>query len=197
NRNEFGFTVGGPLVLPGIYNGTDRAFFFGQYQGFRQILGTTQVLSVPTLQERQGQNTTAFPGDTLFVPVNPEIARVLPRYPLFNDPLGPYGKRTYATASKVSTNTDQFSIRLDHQVSSQSKVFGRFSFNDVFGLLTNPNQTALDPTFAIRFLDHQRNFGLTYTRVIRPDLTSNSSFGFLRSTPLFPTPNQVQPALKF
>jgi hypothetical protein len=197
NRNEFGFTIGGPFMLPGIYNGTDRTFFFGQYQGFRQILGTTQVLSVPTLQERQGQNTTAFPGDTLFVPVNPEIGRLLPRYPLPNDPQGPYGERTYATASKVSTDTDQFSIRLDHQVSSKSKVFGRFSFNDVSGPLTNPNQTALDPTFAIRFLDHQRSFGLTYSRAIRPNLMSDSSFGFLRSTPLFPTPNQTQPALKF
>ena len=74
-RNEFGFTLGGPVVIPGLYNGRKRTYFFGQYQGFRQVLGTTQVLSVPTVLERKGVDTTAFPGDTLLVPVNPQISR--------------------------------------------------------------------------------------------------------------------------
>src|SRR5438876_8500752 len=79
-RNEFGFTNGGPLVVPSLYNGRDRTFYFGQYQGFRQVLGTTQIFAVPTPPEREGRNTTAFPGDTLLVPVNPQIAPVLARY---------------------------------------------------------------------------------------------------------------------
>ena len=40
-RNEFGFANGGPVVLPGIYNGRGRTHYFGEYQGFRQVLGTT------------------------------------------------------------------------------------------------------------------------------------------------------------
>ena len=91
-RNEFGFALGGPVTLPGIYQGRDRTFFFGQYQGFRQVLGTTEVLSVPTQAERQGVDTTAFPGDTLNVPVNPQVAPVLARYPLPNDLQGPLGR---------------------------------------------------------------------------------------------------------
>src|SRR5215469_7958960 len=59
NRNEFGGTVGGTVVLPG-YDGRNRTYFFGEYQGFRQVLGTTQVLSVPTAAERQGIDTTSF-----------------------------------------------------------------------------------------------------------------------------------------
>ncbi|MGC2802940.1 MAG: carboxypeptidase-like regulatory domain-containing protein, partial [Candidatus Acidiferrum sp.] len=47
-RNEFGVTNGGPVVLPGVYNGRDKTFYFVEYQGFRQILGTTQVFPVPT-----------------------------------------------------------------------------------------------------------------------------------------------------
>src|SRR5256885_8656895 len=112
-RNEFGFTNGGPVVLPRIYNGKGRTFYFGQYQGFRQVLGTTQVFPVPTVAERQGIDTTTFPGDTLFVPVNPAIQHVLDAYPLPNNPAGPYGLRTYSTSSKVATRTDQFSIRID------------------------------------------------------------------------------------
>jgi hypothetical protein len=60
-RNEFGFTNGEPVILRGIYNGAGKTFYFGQYQGFRQVLGTTQVFPVPTEQERAGQDTTAFP----------------------------------------------------------------------------------------------------------------------------------------
>src|SRR5579864_9464607 len=60
-RNEFGFTNGGPVVLPGIYNGRNRTFYFGEYQGFRQVLGTTQVIPVPTAAERQGIDTATFP----------------------------------------------------------------------------------------------------------------------------------------
>ena len=87
-----------------------------QYQGFRQVLGTTQVIPVPTLDERRGLDTTAVAGDTLFVPVDPRIAKILARYPVPNDPQGPYGPRTYATSSKVRTVTDQFSIRIDHKL---------------------------------------------------------------------------------
>lgn len=196
-RNEFGFTNGGPVVVPGLYHGRDRTFYFGQYQGFRQVLGTTQVLSAPTPEERLGINSTAFPGDTLLVPVSPLIAPVLARYPLPNDPQGPYGLRTYATSSKVTTFSNQFSIRIDHKISSQAQLFTRFNFNNVDGPLTNPNQTAIDPSFAIRFYDHQRNFGLTYARNSSPRLTWELSGGYLRSTPQFSTINPIQPALNF
>src|ERR1700757_4953805 len=58
-RNEFGFTNGGPIILPRIYDGSGKTFYFVQYQGFRQVLGTTQVLPVPTAAERSGLDTTA------------------------------------------------------------------------------------------------------------------------------------------
>jgi hypothetical protein len=81
-RNEFGFTNGGPVVLAHVYDGSGRTFYFGQYQGFRQVLGTTQVLAVQTADERGGQDTVTYPDgstDTLQVNVNPEIATVLAR----------------------------------------------------------------------------------------------------------------------
>src|SRR5246127_4131375 len=119
-RNEFGFTNGGPVVLPGIYDGRNRTFYFGEYQGFRQVLGTTQVIPVPTAAERQGIDTATFPGDTLTVPVNAEAAGVLNGYPMPNEPNGPFGERTYAASSKVETRTDQFSIRVDHRISDKA-----------------------------------------------------------------------------
>jgi len=196
-RNEFGVTNGGPLILPRVYDGRDKTFYFAEYQGFRQVLGTTQVFPVPTVQERQGIDTTTFPGDTLFVPVNPSVTPVLAGYPLPNEPQGPYGARTYATSSKVATDTDQVSIRIDHRISEKATLFGRFSLNQVKGPTTNPDQTAIDPTFGVNFFDHQRNATLRYSRTISPHFTSVTSIGYTRSTPIFPTTNDTQPAMAF
>src|SRR5713226_2716939 len=196
-RNEFGFTNGGPVVLPHLYNGRDRTFYFGQYQGFLQVLGTTQVFPVPTAAERQGIDTLTSPGDTLTVPVSPAIVPALDHYPLPNDPSGAYGDRTYAASSKIYTRTDQFSVRVDHRLSDKATLLTRFSLNQVSGPLTNPDQTAIDPSFGVRFFDHQRNAGVRYSRTISPHLISDTSFGYIRSTPFFPTVNHTQPAMAY
>src|ERR1700739_1139563 len=185
-RNEFGATIGGPVVLPGIYDGHGKTFFFGEYAGFRQVLGTTQVFAVPTADERKGIDTTTFPGDTLTVPVSPQIAAILARYPLPNDPTGSFGARTYAASSKVVTDTDQFSIRVDHKISDKAKLFTRFSLNNVNGPTTNPDQTVIDPSFAVKFFDHQRNAAVSYARTFSPQLSSTTLFDYVRSTPVFP-----------
>jgi Carboxypeptidase regulatory-like domain/TonB dependent receptor-like, beta-barrel/TonB-dependent Receptor Plug Domain len=196
-RNEFGFTNGGPFVIPHIYDGRGRTFYFGQYQGFRQVLGTTQVLPVPTALERQGIDTATFPGDTLIVPVSPAIQPVLDAYPLPNDPNGPYGARTYATSSKVATRTDQFSIRIDHRLSGKAQLFTRFSLNQVTGPVTNPDQTAIDPSFGVEFFDHQRSVAVKYARTVSPHFVSDTSLAYIRSTPFFPAGNHTQPGIGF
>ncbi|HTU47645.1 MAG TPA: TonB-dependent receptor [Bryobacteraceae bacterium] len=195
-RNEFGFTLGGPVIFPG-YNGRSKTEFFAEYQGFRQVLGTTQVLPVPTAAERSGIDTTAYPGDTLFVPVNPTIAALLRRYPLPNDPSGPFGARTFATSSKVVTDADQFSLRLDHQLSTKDRFFARFTADNLNGPTTNPDQTAIDPSFGITYVDHQRNAVLTWSRTPSARFTSESSLSFTRTTPNFPTPDHTDPSLIF
>ena len=197
HRNEFGFTNGGPVVLPGLYDGRGKTFYFGQYQGFRQVLGTTQVLPVPTVQERMGLDTTAFPGDTLQVKVDPGIARVLARYPLPNLPTGSYGVHTYATSSKVVTNADQFSIRLDQKLTEKTHLLFRFNFNDLNGPTTNPDQTVIDPTFGVTYLDRQRNVLFSVAREFSPSFSTETAFSVTRSTPSFPTANRTDPAVKF
>jgi len=176
-RNEFGFTNGGPIFIPHLYDGRKRTFYFVQYQGFRQVLGTTQVLPVPTASERSGMDTLTYTDgsvDTLTVPVDPGIASVLARYPLPNYSTGSYGAHTYATASKVATNADQFSLRLDHKISNKDQFFARFTLDNLTGPTTNPDQTAIDPAFAIQYIDRQRNVVGTWTRTATPRLTFES-----------------------
>src|SRR5260370_10222727 len=199
-RNEFGFTNGGPLVLPHLYDGRDRTFYFVQYQGFRQVLGTTQVLAVPTAAERAGQDIVKYPDgstDRLQVPVNSAIAGVLARYPLPNNPTGAYGARTYAAPSNANTDTEQFSNRIDQRVGAKGQLFGRFNYDNLTGPTTNPDQTLLDPSFGVQYVDRQRNGFITYTRTASPRFLCSTSFSFTRTTPSSLTPHHTEPALKF
>jgi hypothetical protein len=199
-RNEFGFTNGGPVFIPHAYDGRKRTFYFVQYQGFRQVLGTTQVMPVPTAQERAGVDTVTYPDgsvDTLNVPVDPGIAAVLARYPLPNYTAGAFQAHTFATASKVATDADQFSVRLDHKISAKDQFFARFNFDNLTGPTTNPDQTAIDSAFGIQYIDRQRNVIGTYTRTVSPRLVFESSFSITRSTPGFPTNDYTDPAVKF
>jgi hypothetical protein len=199
-RNEFGFTNGGPVFLPHLYDGPKRTFYFAQYQGFRQVLGTTQVMPVPTPTERTGVDTVTYPDgsvDTLNVPVNSGIAAVLARYPLPNYAAGSFADHTYATASKVATNADQFSVRLDHKISSKDQFFARFNYDNLSGPTTNPDQTAIDPAFGIEYFDRQRNVVGTYTRSVSPRLVLESSISITRTSPGFPTTDYTDPAVKF
>jgi hypothetical protein len=199
-RNEFGVTNGGPIFIPHVYDGRKRTFYFAQYQGFRQVLGTTQVMPVPTAAERAGLDNVTYPDgsvDTLTVPVDPRIAAVLARYPLPNYAAGAYQANTYATPSTVATNADQFSIRLDHKFSAKDQFFARFNFDNLTGPTTNPDQTAIDPAFGIQYIDRQRNVVGTYTRTVSPRLVLESSISITRSTPGFPTSDYTDPAVKF
>ena len=196
-RNEFGVTNGGPVFLPKVYDGRGKTYYFAEYQGFRQVLGTTQVFPVPTQAERLGIDTTTFPGDTLTVPVSSSVAGLMARYPLPNDPRGAYGARTYATSSKVATNTNQASFRLDHRISDKANLFLRASRNQVSGPTTNPDQTAIDPSFGVNFLDHQRSAAARYARTLTPNFSFQTTLAYIRSTPLFLTSNQTQPAIAF
>jgi hypothetical protein len=199
-RNEFGFTNGGPIYLPHIYDGRKRTFYFVEYQGFRQVLGTTQVMPVPDAAERAGTDLVTYPDgstDTLNVPVNPSIAAILARYPKPNDPTGPFGARTYATPSKVNTDANQFSLRIDHQFSAKDQFVARFTMDNLTGPTTNPDQTAIDTGFGVQYIDRQRNVVGTWTHTSSPRLTFESSIGITRSTPGFPTNDYTDPAVKF
>ena len=208
-RNEFGFTNGGPIRIPHLYNGAGpdgkgRSFYFVQYQGFRQVLGTTQVFPVPTESERAGiDNVSIKQPDgstlsyTLNVNVDPAIARVLARYPLPNLPTGAFGQHTFATSSKVVTNANQFSMRFDHAITPKDQFLARFNYNNLTGPTTNPDQTAIDPTFGVEYIDRQRNVVGIWTHTASPRLVFESLVGITRSTPGFPTPNRTDPAVKF
>lgn len=115
-QNNFGGTFGGPLSIPGLYNGKDRTFFFYSYEGLRlRTPQTTVNRAVPSLELRQ----TAHPGLHGFLNSFP-----LPNGADWGNGLALYAG-TFSNPGKLDTN----SLRVDHSFSDSFKVFGRFSYS--------------------------------------------------------------------
>ena len=141
-RNQFGGTLGGPLVQ-------DHTFFFVDYQGQRQSIGRTVISTVPTLLQRQGIFTEAIGGrvpvdlrsgdDRRLPPARrfratrfPRAAWIrsrcalLQRYPL---PTASAPPTTISRTDNEIDNQDQWDVRIDHQFpSNRDQVFGRLSY---------------------------------------------------------------------
>ncbi len=140
-RNQFGFTLGGPIVIPHLYSGKDKTFIFGDYEGTRARNGVTNNNLVPTAAQQQGNfsslstpiydplaaTKTAFPGN--IIPANrlsPQATFFLPFYPMPNTAAGLFN---YVPSSQ--NTVDKFDIRADHYFSHADSLTGTYSFNQV------------------------------------------------------------------
>jgi hypothetical protein len=65
-RHDYGFTIGGPVVLPKIYNGHDKTFFFFNWEQYRETqIVNNLFLTVPTPAYRAGNFASALTGRNL------------------------------------------------------------------------------------------------------------------------------------
>jgi len=60
--NQFGFTVGGPLSIPKLYDAKNKTFFFFNYEGFQQRRAVTQTLTIPNADWRRGDLSRTLSG---------------------------------------------------------------------------------------------------------------------------------------
>src|SRR5262245_9500728 len=145
-RNQFGGTVGGPIVR-------NRTFFFYNYDGFRESRGVVRTRPVPTELERRGDfsRTTfessagvsggvlpiydpltgrPFEGDVIPADrLDPLAVRLLAFLPLPNRlPDNPItGDGNYQENSVDRTTRDFHIVRLDHGLTANTKIFGRYT----------------------------------------------------------------------
>ena len=131
-RNQLGGTLGGPILIPGLVNGSDQAWFFVSYQ-FRSIRETRPLTGVvPTDAEKRGEFSSSildpsteepFPENRLpeqrFDPV---ARRLLSFWPSPNTP-GPLNFTS--PDSTANFGNPQFIARLD-TTSGNSRWAGRF-----------------------------------------------------------------------
>ncbi|MBL8223347.1 MAG: TonB-dependent receptor, partial [Bryobacterales bacterium] len=77
--NQYGGSAGAPVVLPKIYNGKNRTFWFFNYEGYRYITYANNVLSVPTELQRAGNfSETRLANGTVLGVYDPESTAVNP-----------------------------------------------------------------------------------------------------------------------
>jgi hypothetical protein len=69
-QSDFGASLGGPVVVPKLYNGKNRTFFFVSYEGFRNRLGANgSILSVPTPEMYQGNFSNWVNSKNQLIPI--------------------------------------------------------------------------------------------------------------------------------
>ena len=162
----------------------DKTFFFVQYAGLRQRLGEPNNAVVPTEGERTGAITiTGADGqpDNLQVPLDPIAQSVLGRYPLPNNPGGPYGINTYTYEFSQPTNDDQWSARLDHHFSTRDTFFLRASYDNHILRDTDAWAAILGGSnFSSSNIGDARNYAVGSTHIFSPTLVNNLTFTFNR-----------------
>jgi hypothetical protein len=152
--NEFGATLGGPIYLPKIYDGRNRTFIFGSFFMFRRRGGQLNNLSsIPVPEFLQGDFRrwpdpifdprsnqvdpvtgrvvrTQFPGNIIpanrLSSVSRKMAALLPA-PHFPDRIT---NNYISPLVSPLQDDDNFSIKVDHQVNTQNKLFGSFIFTN-------------------------------------------------------------------
>ncbi len=139
-KDQFGASLGGPLQQ-------NKWFFFGDYQGSRNTVGGSQLLTVPTAAARGGDlsayginiydpltgtpaNRQQFPGNV--IPANrlsPQTQAILKLLPLPNAAGTDNGTRNnYIAQGSEAFDADQFNVRMDGRLSERLNAFGRYSF---------------------------------------------------------------------
>ena len=150
-QNQFGFTLGGPVLIPKTYNGRNRTFFFVDYEGLRRATTASSSLrDIPPDAFRNGDFSsyrpriydprtralgpngvvTAAPLTNNQIPaslLNAGAAATLKLLPQPN--IGAAGTQAanYLFIASQPFGGDQYDIRVDHQVSSKNNLFGRYS----------------------------------------------------------------------
>ncbi len=138
-RNQYGGTFGGPVVIPGFYDGKGKTFFFASYEGQRRQQGDVNVSIVPTAAQRAGDfsglapifdplTTTSTARDQFAGNVIPQN-RLSPQALFFNQyiPLPNAPGDTYRSTPITSFNADQVTLRLDQEMTSRHHLFARYS----------------------------------------------------------------------
>ncbi len=191
-RNEFGASAGGPIILPKIYDGRNRTFFFFSYEAFRQAYSSTSAITMPTMAMRQGDysglvtatgqkytiydpwstgaNSQRVPYVNNQIPTTREspMAKYLldvtpaPTLPDVNPLIG----INYIGLVPLSNRNHTETGRIDHKLTDKDQIFGRYSFGEInnTGLRSYlPTTDGLLNVSKVPVQDHSASFNWTHS----------------------------------
>lgn len=132
-RNQYGATAGGPIYIPGVFNGKDKAWWFFSWQGQRQRQFSQVTGIVPTEDQKNGIFSTPitdpetgmpFPGNTIPQDRINDISRqFLDFWPAANT-AGSLNFTCYTC--RVRDDRAQVITKIDFKTSNSDRWFGRF-----------------------------------------------------------------------
>jgi len=188
-QNQFGFSIGGPVVR-------NKTYFFASTDFYRNREGLSQLSTVPTAQERQGDLSALgatlvnpytgqpFPGSVippnLISPVAVDILKMFP-YPNL-----PGLSNNYLASPVQQENDTQGTYRADQNLGSSGGLTARYSFGtvDLFepwgGSANGAASTNTTPGFGDYVKDHIQNAMLQYRRTLSPRAINTISLAFNR-----------------
>lgn len=189
--NQFNAELGGPVILPHIYNGKGRTFFMFDYQGLRNDQTPSQTYSVMTPLMRQGNfsevstpitdpyNPSCVSNNVIaqkcISPVAQQFLQVIPAPNL--------GSKSTASGFPLTNNLEvpilsisnfnQYLTRIDENVSSKTRFFVRYGYQSGSPFVGAP--FANDATYSP---NTQNNFVADYTQVLSPSMVNDFHVGY-------------------
>lgn len=195
--NQYGVTLGGPVMLPKA-NLRDKMFWFFSWEGFRRRRGNTLVASVPPAAFRNGdfsslltQTTPVFIKDPLktgtcnasdrtacFTNNIIPTARINPAIPKALEAVVPLPNRTGVTQNLVSNRSqandrDLYNVRWDYNLNPSNSFNFRYSRQNAD--LRNPQA---NPAFTTVSQFDVTNYGANWVHVFSPTTTLEVGYGF-------------------
>lgn len=173
--NTFGGSLGGPVMVPKVYDGK-HTFFFFDYEGNRRATATLQQFLVPTPADREG-NLADICGPTIAT-INPTASALLKYIPMPNRNValscGASVAYNYENFQATPSTTDGVDLRVDQVIGAKNSLYARFSRKNIASDVANPflpndvddihNRSLLvsdTHTFTAKLVNEAR-FGLTY-----------------------------------
>jgi hypothetical protein len=198
--NDFGAFLGGPVVIPKLYNGHNKTFFFASVEFLRLPKQTTQVLSVPTAAMRSGDLSaylspanggaanliTGYANNKIpQSQLNPFTQAVLNRfYPLPNYGAAGAIANNYLATFDDPINSAQGDVRIDQVINSKQLIYARYTYKNrrVSGPPLDSNSNVSSPLVGI-YDDPEIDSALAvaYNWMISPTLVNEARGGFSRS----------------
>lgn len=203
--NLFGGTLGGPIVR-------NRTHFFAGYEGTRKSTGSTQILTLPSSIQNQGDfsqtfNTkgalitiydpatnkvsggkttrTPFPGN--MIPVNrhdPVAKKIIQYWPTPNRaPSNIAGAQNFAGNRANKFTRDNLTSRVDHVFTQNNRIFFRFVYNkDPYAYTSNYPGEVGDPQNPISPTRWETSYFVQDTITVSPTLITDVGYSFSNRT---------------